>query len=165
MRRFLGSGAAGVAALLCSVALAQAAEPLTETVHLVVTGGANAGTYNASSTRGGCSAGATGAGSWGNQLSDPKDKDPKHFNSLQLIVPDAKGAAHGTKSFTLIVGFGPLMHRGAEYNVVTTGAKTKGSGTVTVMDHGTTARVDFDVKTADGVKLAGTIDCKQVMRM
>src|SRR5436305_162085 len=83
----------------------------------------------ASSDRGGCSYGLAGAGSFGNQLSDPKNKDPKAFNSLQLIVPDAKKAAGGTGEFDLTVGFGPLMSRSASYNVNTTKGKKFGSGT------------------------------------
>jgi len=134
----------------------------SETVHVVISGGANAGTYDASSDRGGCSAGLTGPGTWGNQFSLPKEKDPKKLNSLQMIVPSAKAAAGGTHDFYLSAGFGPLLHRSAEYVVDT--KKGKGSGTVTVIDHGATATVKFDAKTADGVKLAGTIDCKSVTR-
>jgi hypothetical protein len=59
-------------------------------------------------------------------------------------------------------GFGPLLHRSAEYVMDT--RKGKGNGTVTVADHGATAKVTFDVKTAEGVKLAGTIDCHSVLR-
>ena len=137
-----------------------------ETVHLVVTGGPNAGAWDSSTDRGGCTYGLAGPGSWGNQLSSPKDKDPKKFNSLQLIVPNAKKAASGSKEFFLSVGFGPLMHRGAEYAVETrsTEAKRKGSGTVTVADKGTTAKVTFSIMTAEGIKLEGTIDCKSVIR-
>jgi hypothetical protein len=136
-----------------------------ETAHLVVTGGPNAGTYDSSTTRGGCTYGLAAPGAWGNQLSDPKDKDPKHFNSLQLIVPSSKKAAAGTGEFFLMAGFGPLMHRGAEYKVETRpNEKKSGSGTVTVMDKGTTGTVKFDVKTADGIRLAGSIDCKSVIR-
>jgi hypothetical protein len=135
----------------------------TEKVHLVITGGPNAGTYDATTDRGGCSAGLTGKGSFGNQFSQPKEKDPKKLNSVQLIVPDAKAAAAGTHSFTLIVGFGPIFHRAAEYKVDTD--KKSGSGTVTVHDKGATAEVVIDAKTADGVTLKGTIDCKSVTRM
>ena len=135
-----------------------------EIVHLVVAGGPKAGTYDASSERGGCSAGLTGPGSWGNQLSNPKDKDPAKFNSLQLIVPDAKAAASGTDRFFLMVGFGPLSGRSAEYTVDTREKPGKGSGTVTVKDKGATAAVEFDVKTADGIGLKGTIECKSVVR-
>ena len=141
--------------LLASTAFAA---DVKETVHLVITGGPNAGTYDGTTDRGGCSAGLTGPGSFGNQFSLPKEKDPKKFNSLQLIVPKANDA----HDFFLSVGFGPLLHRSAEYVVDT--KKGKGNGTVTVADHGATAKVTFDVKTAAGVKLAGTIDCHSVMR-
>jgi hypothetical protein len=152
-----------VAALFTMIAVPQlhAAEP-KETVHLVITGGANAGSYDGVTDRGGCSAGLTGAGSFGNQFSLPKEKDPKKFNSLQLIVPNAKAAASGTHDFTLIAGFGPLLARSAEYKIET--AKHSGSGTVTVNDKGSTATVTFDATTAAGVKLHGTIDCKSVVR-
>jgi len=145
-------------ALIAPASLAE----VKESVHVVVTGGAHAGTYDGSADRGGCSAGLTGPGSWGNQFSLPKEKRPKAFNSLQLIVPRAKAAAAGTHDFYLSVGFGPLLNRSAEYVVDT--KKGKGGGTVTVNDHGATAEVKFDAKTADGVKLAGTIDCKSVLR-
>ena len=102
----------------------------------------------------------------GNQLSNPKDKDPNHFNSLQLIVPNAKGAAAGTGAFYLAVRFGSIMGVNTQYVVETRPDEKKraGSGTVTVADHGTTGKVDFNVTTAEGVKLAGSIDFRQVMR-
>lgn len=152
--------------LVISVLLPSASfAAVVETAHLVVTAGPNAGTYDSSSEKGGCTYGFAGPGSWGNQLSSPKDKDPRHFNSLQLIVPDAKKAAGGAKEFYLMVGFGPIFHRGAEYEVETRANKPKsGSGTVTVTDRGTTGLVKFDATTAKGVRLAGTIDCKSVMR-
>ncbi|MEO8505840.1 MAG: hypothetical protein ABI609_18235 [Acidobacteriota bacterium] len=156
-----------VLAVIASPAVHAAyAETVVETVHLVVTGGAHAGTFDASGTHGGCSYGLAGPGSWGNQISSPKDKDPNTFNSLQLIVPDAKAAAGGAKEFFLMVGFGPLLHRSAEYKVETrpSEAKKSGSGTVTVDDRGTTGKVTFSVTTADGVTLDGTIDCKTVSR-
>jgi len=148
------------------VATASLAADVKETVHLVVTGGPNAGTYDATTDRGGCTYGFTGKGSWGNQLSQPKEKDPRKFNSLQLIVPDTKKAATGTHEFYINVGFGPLMKRAAEYKVETRTGEPKhtGSGTITVIDRKTTGQVLFDVKTAEGVKLNGTIDCKSVMR-
>ena len=137
-----------------------------ETVDLTVTGGPNAGKHHASTEKGGCSYGLSGPGSWGNQLSDPKDKDAKKFNSLQLVVPNAKAAAGGTGEFQLVVGFGPLMNRSATYTVDTRAAAPKkaGSGTVTVTDKGSTGEVKFSATTAEGVKLEGTIDCKAVMR-
>lgn len=133
-----------------------------ETVHVVIANGPNAGTYDGVTERGGCSAGLTGPGSFGNQFSLPKEKDPKKFNSLQLIVPNAKQAASGTHDFVLHVGFGPILNRSAEYKVDT--AKHSGSGVVTVADHGSTATVTFNATTAQGVKISGSIDCKSVIR-
>ncbi len=156
MNRLLSSVA--VLLLLTPALLAET----KENVHLVITGGPNAGTYDGTTDKGGCSAGLTGKGSFGNQFSLPKEKDPKKLNSVQLVVPDAKAAASGTHAFTLIVGFGPIIHRAAEYKVETD--KKSGSGTVTVHDKGTAAEVLFDAKTAGGVTLKGTIDCKSVIR-
>jgi hypothetical protein len=138
------------------------AAPVKETVHVVIDNGPNAGTYSGETDRGGCSAGLTGVGSFGNQFSLPKEKDPKKFNSLQLIVPNAKAAATGTHDFELHVGFGPILERSAEYEILT--GKGKGSGTVTVADHGATAMVTFEGTTSAGVKMHGTIDCKSVLR-
>jgi hypothetical protein len=138
------------------------AADVTETVHVVITGGPRAGTYDGTTDRGGCSAGMTGKGSWGNQFSLVKENDPKKLNSVQLIVPDAKAATSGTHDFSLTVAFGRITARVAEYKVET--EHKSGSGTVTVADHGSTAIVTFDATTAAGVKLKGTIDCKSVMR-
>ena len=106
-----------------------AAEP-KETIHVVITGGPNAGTYDGTTDRGGCSAGLTGKDSWGNQYSPLKENDPKKLNGLQLTVPDAKEAAKGTHNFFLNVAFGRITARVAEYKVET--EKKSGSGTVTV---------------------------------
>ena len=137
-----------------------------ESVHLEVTGGANAGIYDEAVSDGGCSYGLAGKGAWGNQYSVDAS-DAKKFSSLQLVVPDAKSAASGTSTFHMTVGFGPLFGQGhVEYDVDTrSDAPSKhGSGTVTVEDHGSTGKVTFDAKTADGVGLKGTIDCHSVMR-
>ncbi|MDQ6611717.1 MAG: hypothetical protein M3Y64_04730 [Gemmatimonadota bacterium] len=142
------------------------AQAPVEKVHLVFVGGPNAGTYEAVGTRAGCSANATGPGSFGNQLSDPKGA-PNKFNSLQLIVPDAKKAATGTSEFQVIFGFGPLMHRTKEYTVNTLPETKKkvGSGTVKVTQSGASATIDIAAVTADGVKINGTINCLTVTRM
>lgn len=149
-----------IAAISLFVVVSVSAAP-KETVHLVISGGPNAGTYDATAEHGGCSAGLNGPGSWGNQLSQPKEKDPKKFNSLQLILPNA---ARPTEFF-IAVGFGPLLHRSADYKVDTRpGKPAVGSGTVKVADRGATAVMTFDVATPAGVKLQGTIDCKSVLR-
>ena len=151
---------------LLFVAVDVHAEDIKESVHLVVTGGPHAGTWDASTDKGGCSAGLTGAGSWGNQFSQPKEKDPKKFNSLQLIVPDAKKASSGSKDFFMMFRFGSILFTNTEITIETrpAEAKKKGSGTVTIDDKGATARVMFNVTSADGVKFEGAIDCKSVTR-
>jgi len=63
--------------LLILTAPALYAADVKETIHVVITGGANAGTYDGSTDRGGCSAGLTGKGSWGNQYSLVKENNPK----------------------------------------------------------------------------------------
>jgi len=151
-----------LAVLLTLTAPALYAADVKETIHVVITGGPNAGTYDGSTDRGGCSAGLTGHGSWGNQYSLVKENNPKVLNSVQLIVPDAKSAAKGTHDFFLNVAFGRITARVAEYKVET--EKKSGSGTVTVNDKGSTAIVTFDATTAAGVRLQGTIDCKSVQR-
>lgn len=135
-------------------------------IHLEVSGGANAGTYDVEMKDAGCSYGLAGEHAWGNQYSIDTT-DPKQLSSLQLIVPDAKGAASGTSTFQMTVQFGPLFGSGGHsYDVNTRpdASKQQGSGTVTVQDQGSTGKVTFDAKSGDGVGLKGTIDCQSVVR-
>jgi hypothetical protein len=146
---------------------AQGAAATTEVVHVVVTGGAKAGTYDAVATKGGCSTGANGPGSWGNAFSVPTAA-PAALGSLSLIVPDAKGAAGGTKQFLALFGFGSLLNGTRTELVIESRPgekKPTGSGTVTVKDAGATATVTIDGQTADGAKVHATIDCKSVLHM
>lgn len=158
--------AAASAATPAASADADADEDDNGSVHLEVTGGPHAGTYDAKMTSGGCSYGLAGEGSWGNQYSIDAT-DPKAFSSLQLIVPDTKAAASGTQAFKLTAAFGPLFGEGStSYDIDTRpDAREKGgSGTVTVDDRGTSGRVTFDGKTASGIGLKGSIDCRTVTR-
>jgi hypothetical protein len=135
-------------------------------IHLDVTGGAHAGSYDADMKGSGCSYGLAGATAWGNQYS-VDTTDPKQFSSLQLVVPDTKGAAGGTSQFQMTVQFGPLFGSGGtsyDVNTRTDASKKTGSGTVTVQDQDKTGKVTFDAKTADGVGIKGTIDCQSVAR-
>lgn len=155
----------GVLCLLASPAGLRA-QAVTETIHLVITGGANAGTYDLSPTKGGCSAGLTGEDSFGVTFSI-NDPDPKKLESLGIVVPDVKAAAAKTDELEVIASFGPIMHRAAVYTIETrtdVSEKQEGSGTVTVADHGTTATVTFSGQTAAGVKMQGTVECKGVYR-
>jgi hypothetical protein len=162
-----------VGAVVAAVAFAggpMTADQTTESVHLVVSGGAFAGTYDATSTEGGCSTGANGPGTWGNSLIVKGATNPKSLASLPLIVPSAKAAAAGTKEFYLGVGFGPLMQRLSkpyqlEIDTRSDQKKPSGGGVVTVKDNGPNAVVTFSGKTADGAALEGRITCNTVVRM
>ncbi len=142
------------------------------TIHLVVTGGEHAGTYDAKSGDITCTYGYAGPGSWGNQYS-VSGKEPNEFSSLQLIVPDTKDAADGADKFLITVAFGEMMKPGYSEHTINTGATLfgsperkprEGSGTITVEDEGKTGKVTFKGKTKDNVGLEGTIDCHQMMR-
>lgn len=149
-----------------SASHATSAGTSTGSIHLEVSGGPNAGSYDVDMPDSGCSYGLAGPTAWGNQYSIDTEDSTK-FTSLQLVVPDAKAAASGTSNFQITAQFGPLFgSSNKSYGVNTRpDASTKsGSGTVTVEDHGTTGRVIFDAKTSDGVGLKGTIDCKSVVR-
>ena len=137
---------------------------VTETVHVVVTGGPNAGTYDKRASDGGCSYGLAGAGSWGNQYSDANEKTS--FSSLQLIVPNAKEAAAGTSKFLTTFTFGDLVAASSKnYNVDGRDGETpKGKGTVTVDDKGNTAVVTIHAEPQPDVKIEATIMCNEVMR-
>jgi len=137
------------------------------TIHLVITGGQHAGTYDAKSSDVTCSHGIAGENAWGNQYS-VTGKKPSEFSSLQLIVPDAKDAADGTDRFLLTAAFGELLQQGFKSYTIDRqreGSERGGSGTVTVDDKGKSGKVTFKGKTADGVSLEGTIECHQVMRV
>ena len=142
------------------------------TIHVVVTGGEHAGTYDATSNDITCTHGYAGTGSWGNQYS-VTGKKPNEFSSLQLIVPDTKDAADGTDKFLITVAFGELMKPGYSEHTINTGAtlgggsddvKKEGTGTITVEDKGQSGKVTFNGKTKDNVTLEGTIDCHRLMR-
>lgn len=168
VRRVVSVGAVLAVAAFASGRMS--ADETTETVHLVVTGGAFAGTYDATSNSAGCSTGANGAGSWGNSLIVKGVTNPKALASFPLIVPSARAAAGGTKEFYLGVGFGPLMQRVAkpyqlEIETRVDQKKQTGSGLVTVKDNGATAVVTISGKTADGASLEGKITCNTVVRM
>jgi hypothetical protein len=155
------------AAMLVGAAVAQvAAQAVTESVHVVITGGPMAGTYDATATKGGCSTGANGPGSWGNAFSNVK-AGPKEIGALSLIVPDAKAAAAGTKQFLMQLRLGSILQQNVSYMIETrpTEKSQQGEGTVKVADAGATGKVTIEGKTKDGIGVTAAIDCKTVVRM
>src|SRR6185436_16395225 len=108
----------GVMMLAGAAAAPAAAQTVTESVHVVVTGGPLAGTYDASATKGGCSSGANGPGSWGNAFTNVK-AGPKDVGALSLIVPDAKAAAKGSTQFFMQLRFGSILQQNVSYVIET----------------------------------------------
>lgn len=142
------------------------AAQVVETIHVVITGGANAGTYDANPTEGGCSYAVAAPDAWASSYRSDSP-DPKKLSYVGLIIPDSDAAAHGTSEFYLSVGFGPVQHLSAEFTVQTrtdVSVKQEGSGTATVAAHGATATISFAGQTAAGAKLQGTVECKSVYR-
>lgn len=155
--------AAALATLVA--ALPAAGQEVTATAHVVITGGPKPGTFDLSVGRGGCSAGATGAGSFGTQVSDSK-VGPEALGSVQLIVPAP--SATGSAQLQLVVRIGSIMKQTAEFNVNTLPGAPKplGKGTVKVTGvTGSTPVAAFDVTTADNVHIVGTVNCKSMTRM
>lgn len=140
-----------------------AAAPLAfaaATATVTITGGPSAGKHTTSSDfEGACSNGATGRNSFGTQISNPKDKDPKKLNSVQVDVPDKSKPTQ----FLVHVGFGPLIGRKENYVIDT--LKKAGNGSIAIAESGSTAQVKFSGTTKEGVKLEGTIDCKGVLKI
>lgn len=116
--------------------------------------------YAASSSDPTCSTGATGTGSFGNQYSDANKNTG--LSSLQMIVPDAAGAKAGTDSFTLTVTIGPMMS-GKNYDI--SPKDGKGSGTLTLSQDGSSAKVTFTGTADTGEKVAGTLQCDKVLKL
>lgn len=142
------------------IAVLPLAAHAAETAHasVTITGGPNAGPHETSTERGGCSTGLTGADSFGVQISNPKEKDGKKLNSVQVDVPDKAKPAQ----FMVQVAFGSVLNRTATYVIDT--RNKKGSGSIAIAQQGTAASVKFSGTTAEGVKLDGTIDCKSVLK-
>src|SRR5262245_45364424 len=129
---------------------------IPSTIYLVVTGGANAGTYQAEVGQGGCTTGSNGPTSWVQQYT-LNSSDPKTFSSLQLIAPAVEKGAEGTNQFMLSASFGPIHHPN-EYRVDTREGSKSGSGKVTVDDRGDEATIRFLGVTTQGVKLMGHVE-------
>lgn len=92
------------------------------------------------------------------------------FTTQRLTVADAD-ARGATNRLSLLVGFGDATGDGKRYEIETRRKEeksidtpNKGSGSVTVKQHGKDASVMYDVKTADGVSIHGELECYGVIR-
>jgi hypothetical protein len=156
---------AAAVALATFIALPAAGQDVTATAHVVITGGPRPGTYDLTVSKGGCSTGATGAGSFGTQVSDSK-VGPEALGSVQLIVPAP--SANGSTALQLVVRIGSILKKTAEFNINTlsTSPKPLGKGSVKVAGvSGSTPTATFDVTTADNVHIEGTVSCKSITHL
>lgn len=153
-----------VGPLVLCLSAASLAQPATE-IALDIRGGPHEGSYRATSEDVTCSHGlAFGADSWGNQYSILTD-DASVFSSLQLVVPSSAAAVSGTDAFLTTIGFGDLL-AGTSYTVDgREGGSGEGTGLVTLQDSGDGAVVTIEGTTTDGVRLAATITCNEVLRV
>lgn len=136
---------------------------IPSTIYLVVTGGANPGTYQAEVGQGGCTAGSNGPNSWIQQYT-LNSSDPRTLSGVQINAPDVRRGAEGTTRFLLTASFGPLHHP-SEYRIDTRAEGSKnGSGRITVDDRKDEATIRFSGVTTDGVKLEGRVDCRSIIR-
>jgi hypothetical protein len=132
------------------------------TIHVVIGGGRQAGTYDLKDSEQTCtSRPLADKRSWIYDYS-VRGKKPNELSALGLTVPDTEDAADGTGTFVLNVGFGDVDENTYSDHSINTLTAKRGSGTVTVEDRGKSGKVTFKGKTADGVAVEGTIDCHQV---
>lgn len=132
------------------------------TIKVIITGGANAGTYTATSNETTCSIGLAGDKSFGNQYSIDAKGD-KEFSSLQLVITNMDEAKSGTGNFMVTVGFGKILNPTSYTIDGTNQANKKGSGTAKLSESGKEKDVTIDGTTADGIHITATIVCKSVM--
>lgn len=146
-----------------AVAHAAASDAGSKGTHITVTltGGPNAGTYQADSKESTCSMGLTGEKSFGNQYS-VADKSGKELSSVQMIAEDYDEAKKGTDNFNIMIGFGKLFG-GASYNL--NPPKNDGTGKLTITEGGGGRTATVEGKTKDGVEIKAVIICNTIQRI
>ena len=140
---------------------------------VILTGGADAGTYTATGLEPNCSLGLIGPGGWGVQLTNLVATDTE-LGSLQLVAA-AEGAADDENAFfkgtqfLMTVTIGPSLgtsSRNYEVAVRTEAAdqESSGTGSAQITDTGSTAVIHATGTTADGVGIDATVNCATVLR-
>jgi hypothetical protein len=136
-------------------------------MNVTLTGGANAGSYTASSAEATCSMGLTGEKSFGNQYSVSGKADDE-FSSLQLIVDDYEAAKAGTEKFYIKVAFGKRL-MGNKYEINgsdnSIAGKKQGRGKLTITETAGSKVAHVEGKTSDGVSIIADISCLSTLTM
>jgi hypothetical protein len=133
-------------------------------IHLAVTGGERAGTYEAESAESACSEGLAGRESWGVQYT-AREPGPG-LGSLQLIASgiDRPGGATARFGLGLVVG-GFLDGTRLEVETRPTARPQRGRGSVRIRDSAGRGTVTVEAITADSVRIEATIQCDTVRRL
>ncbi|MBC7790249.1 MAG: hypothetical protein H7Z74_09920 [Anaerolineae bacterium] len=157
------ASADSVAAAPTSSAAANVATDAATVMQVVLTGGKDPGTYNASSSGRTCSVGTNELDVWASQFTD--DTTSKGLSTLQVTIPGAAKAKAGSSEFNVGIVIGNFM-QGNDYSIETrsTVKPSRGSGTVKVDDDGTTATITIKGTTATGVGIDATVKCMKVAR-
>lgn len=132
----------------------------TATVHVVVTGGPHAGTYDAVCNTACCSYEIAGDNVFGNQYSET-GKKPNELSSVQLVVEDVAGNK-STNEFLMTVSFGDMLKDMVSYTINTQKGKGEGSGTLDLRYANNQGTVQIKGKTKDGIGLEVTLNCNKV---
>jgi hypothetical protein len=140
-----------------------------DVVRVVMTGGANPGTFTGGDDPH-CTVGIIGPDGWGVQWSLP-DATAGQLSSVQLVSAarghedDPKALFQGT-SLLLTVGFGPIL-QATDYVIQhsTDETQDKGAGSVEVQDNGDKAVIHATGTTADGVRIDALVNCPSVTRV
>ncbi len=130
-------------------------------IAVTLTGGANAGTYKASSNESTCSMGLTGEKSFGNQYY-VTGKGEKELSSVQVVADNYDEAKKGTRNFNMQFSFGDLPG-GASYSLNPN--SNLGTGTLTMTESGSAKSATIEGKTKEGVCIKAVITCKTVQKM
>ena len=132
-------------------------------IRLTLTGGAFAGTYNATCTDACCSYGIAGETTFGNQYS-VTGKGDKELSSVQLVVEDVTGDKT-TNQFLVTVTIGDFLNpKSTSYTIDTRKkADEKGSGNIDLKYSNNKATVKLVGKTEDGVGIDLTMECFRVL--
>ncbi|MDQ4079730.1 MAG: hypothetical protein M3125_03155 [Gemmatimonadota bacterium] len=130
------------------------------TIHLVLTGGPHAGTYDVDTKTRTCSHGLIRKRAWGHMFSDDGAKP----SSVQLFIPGPGGSAADGETFSFRVTFGdPLT--GPRYEIDRTQGARDGEGTATVTDRGSSATIRIVGTSRDGMGIDASIECREVHRV
>ncbi|WP_428653359.1 hypothetical protein [Runella sp.] len=126
-------------------------------MHVKLTGGANAGTYDFSSPTTTCSCNIIKEIAFGNQFSLA---DGKGVTSLQLIAPDRAKAMAGTDVFYVKVAFGKRLV-GTRYEIGKEAIKVteKANGQLKLSETANSTVATVSGSTKDGVKMEIKLEC------